>query len=57
MEYEDWASSKWKQRDEYLIDEVVPASCCFGSSGIDDICPTYSAIIGGKNPYLHQTVS
>ncbi|KAF6029443.1 hypothetical protein EB796_012243 [Bugula neritina] len=55
VEYEDWASSKWKDRPEYVIDEVVPASCCFGSGGLEVICPTYSAILGGKNPYLHQT--
>ena len=56
MEYEDWSSSKWKDQPKNLIDEVVPASCCFGSSGLDNICPTYNAILGGKNPYLHQTV-
>ncbi|XP_067951715.1 CD151 antigen-like [Watersipora subatra] len=55
LEYEDWSNSKWKEEPAYAEDEVVPASCCFGSSELDFICPTYSSILGGKNPYLHQT--
>lgn len=57
VEYEDWGSSRWKQNDRYLIDYVVPASCCFGTSTLEFFCPTYSATLGGRNPYLNQAVS